>query len=238
MQVGFTDVTAIGGLAEPVSVAFAGDGTAFIALKTGVIKSFDYDDKLDAFEPAATSTDFADLSVAVNNYGDRGMTGITVDPQFPARPRRLRQLHLQPRPAGQPTRGAQVGRAGPAVRRLSAGGRSPAAGEDGLPGDGPGLQAHRHQDDARLDDGAEQRAPAGGPTAVASSSSHASGDVVFGPDGLLYASAGDGASFGGKDFGQANNPCGDPQRGWRLARPGLADEAGATRSGSAARSSG
>ena len=45
MQVGFTDVTAIGGLAEPVSVAFAGDGTAFIALKTGVIKSFDYDAK-------------------------------------------------------------------------------------------------------------------------------------------------------------------------------------------------
>ena len=43
MQVGFTDTTAIGGLAEPVSVAFAGDGTAFIALKTGVIKSFDYD---------------------------------------------------------------------------------------------------------------------------------------------------------------------------------------------------
>ena len=86
MQVGFTDTTAIGGLAEPVSVAFAGDGTAFIALKTGVIKSFDYDDNEDAFEPAATSTDFADLSVAVNNYGDRGMTGIAVDPQFPARP--------------------------------------------------------------------------------------------------------------------------------------------------------
>ena len=41
-------------------------------------------------------------------------------------------------------------------------------------------------------------------------SSHSSGDVVFGPDGLLYASAGDGASFRGQDFGQANNPCNDP----------------------------
>ena len=38
-------------------------------------------------------------------------------------------------------------------------------------------------------------------------SSHSSGDVAFGPDGMLYASAGDGASFRGQDFGQANNPC-------------------------------
>ena len=40
--------------------------------------------------------------------------------------------------------------------------------------------------------------------------SHASGDVVFGPDGYLYASAGDGASFDTEDWGQAGNPCGDP----------------------------
>ena len=44
--------------------------------------------------------------------------------------------------------------------------------------------------------------------------SHASGDVVFGPDGYLYASAGDGASFTTEDWGQANNPCpGDPANG-------------------------
>ena len=49
--------------------------------------------------------------------------------------------------------------------------------------------------------------------------SHGSGDVLFGPDGKLYASAGDGASYRGTDYGQANNPCGDP-----------ADEGGALRS--------
>ena len=48
--------------------------------------------------------------------------------------------------------------------------------------------------------------------------SHGSGDVLFGPDGKLYASAGDGASYRGTDFGQANNPCADP-----------ADEGGALR---------
>ncbi|MGD3231661.1 PQQ-dependent sugar dehydrogenase, partial [Xanthomonas citri pv. citri] len=41
-------------------------------------------------------------------------------------------------------------------------------------------------------------------------SSHASGDVAFGPDGYLYASAGDGASYDTEDWGQAGNPCGDP----------------------------
>ena len=54
--------------------------------RPAVLKSYDYDAASGQFEPAATSTDFADLSVEVNNYGDRGMTGIAVDPQFPARP--------------------------------------------------------------------------------------------------------------------------------------------------------
>ena len=50
--------------------------------------------------------------------------------------------------------------------------------------------------------------------------SHSSGDVVFGPDGKLYASAGDGASYRGTDYGQANNPCGDPaRRGRRRCAP-------------------
>ena len=86
LPAGFDDRTAIGGISQPVSVAFAPDGTAFVALQTGVIKSFDYVAASGQFEPATTSTDFADLSAQVDNYGDRGMTGITVDPQFPARP--------------------------------------------------------------------------------------------------------------------------------------------------------
>ena len=209
MQVGFTDTTAIGGLAEPVSVAFAGDGTAFIALKTGVIKSFDYDNKLDAFEPAATSTDFADLSVVVNNYGDRGMTGIAVDPQFPARPFVYVNYTYNRDPRDDP----------PVVPKWGV----------------PGQQYDDCPQEADLQPPVKTGCPvmdrvsrltatrtALGWTMVPNSelplvtdgcaqfSSHASGDVAFGPDGLLYASAGDGASFRGQDVGQANNPCGDP----------------------------
>ena len=43
--------------------------------------------------------------------------------------------------------------------------------------------------------------------------SHSVGDLAFGPDGALYASGGDGASFDFADYGQhgdPTNPCGDP----------------------------
>jgi PKD repeat protein/glucose/arabinose dehydrogenase len=43
--------------------------------------------------------------------------------------------------------------------------------------------------------------------------SHSTGDLAFGPDGALYASAGDGASFNYVDHGQTGNPCGDPMGG-------------------------
>ena len=46
--------------------------------------------------------------------------------------------------------------------------------------------------------------------------SHSVGTVDFGPDGALYASAGDGASFNFTDYGQDGsplNPCGDPPGG-------------------------
>ena len=41
---------AIGHVSEATAVAFAPDGTAFVALKTGVIKSFDYNSANGAFE--------------------------------------------------------------------------------------------------------------------------------------------------------------------------------------------
>ena len=46
--------------------------------------------------------------------------------------------------------------------------------------------------------------------------SHAGGGLEFGPDGYLYYSGGEGASFGFTDYGQGGdpvNPCGDPPGG-------------------------
>ena len=67
--------------------------------------------------------------------------------------------------------------------------------------------------------------------------SHSIGDLGFGPDGALYVTGGDGASFNFIDWGQDGspvNPCGDPparrrrsdpadRRGWGAAKPGRAD---------------
>ena len=58
--------------------------------------------------------------------------------------------------------------------------------------------------------------------------SHSIGTVEFGPDGALYASAGEGASFNFVDYGQDGNPvnpCGDPPAGLRRAHPANARKA-------------
>jgi glucose/arabinose dehydrogenase len=215
LPTGFRDTTAIGGLSEPVSVAFAPDGTAFVALKTGAVKSFDYQASTGQFEPAAQATDFADLSVPVNNYGDRGMTGIVVDPQFPARPYVYVNYTYNKDPG--PTQGgAPVPRWGVAGVAYDECGPGEANIPDPAnPTDDPTprrgcpvtdrvsrLTAHKTALGWTMTPGSELVLVQNGCVQFAS---HASGDVAFGPDGKLYASAGDGASYLDRDYGQANN---------------------------------
>jgi glucose/arabinose dehydrogenase len=206
----FQDVTAIGGLSQPVAVAFAPDGTAFIGLQTGDIKSFDYSAATDTFEPYASSTDFGDLSVEVNNYGDRGLTGIAVDPQFPARPFVYVNYTYNRDPRDNPpvvpkwgTPGQQFDECGPGEASLTAPVRTGCPVMMRV----SRLTAQRTALGWQLVPGSELPLLTAG---CFQFDSHSSGDVVFGPDGRLYASAGDGASYRGTDYGQANNPCADP----------------------------
>jgi PKD repeat protein/glucose/arabinose dehydrogenase len=63
--------------------------------------------------------------------------------------------------------------------------------------------------------------------------SHSIGSLVFGQDGRLYASAGDGASFNFVDYGQDGNPlnpCGDPPGGVGATLTPPTAEGGALRS--------
>ena len=65
-------------------------------------------------------------------------------------------------------------------------------------------------------------------------SSHSIGDLQFGPEGALYASGGDGASFNDRRLRPARgrrNPCGDPPGPPGTdAEPGRPTEGGALRS--------
>ena len=209
LPAGFADVEVIGHISEATAAAFAPDGTAFVALKTGVIKSFDYDSASDTFEDWTQSTTFADLSDNVDNYWDRGLTGIAVDPQFgtaghnfvyvsytynrdprdnpPVVPKwgppgQQYDDCAQPATTNPPTAGCVVM---DRVTRLTA----------------------VHQAQGWVMSGPEKELLASG---CFQFGSHASGDVAFGPDGKLYASAGEGASFDTLDYGQYVNPCGDP----------------------------
>ena len=58
--------------------------------------------------------------------------------------------------------------------------------------------------------------------------SHSIGTVAFGPDGALYVSGGDGASFDGADYGQVGGSAGARRPSIRVADP--RGEGGALRS--------
>ncbi len=79
MPTGFTDTVAISGLTNPTVAAFAPNGRVFIGEKSGVVKTFD-----SLADTTATVT--VDLRTAVQDFWDRGLLGLTVDPAFPARP--------------------------------------------------------------------------------------------------------------------------------------------------------
>jgi glucose/arabinose dehydrogenase len=221
LPAGFQESIVFSGLQNPTAVRFAPDGRVFVAEKRGVIKVFD--------SLTDTTPDvFADLNVNVYNFWDRGLLGMALDPNFPATPY-VYVLY---------TYDHELGSSAPAPRWGMAGVYSdpcptpPGATTDGCVVSG---RLSRLQATGNAMTGAEQvlvedwcqQFP-----------SHSIGAVEFGPDGALYASGGDGASFNAVDYGQygtagsatPKNPCGDPPGavGQTLTPP--AAEGGALRS--------
>ncbi|WP_410590038.1 PQQ-dependent sugar dehydrogenase [Amycolatopsis sp. lyj-23] len=210
---GFTDTVAIGGLSSPTAAAFAPDGRVFVAEKSGLVKVFD-----SLADPTATV--FADLRTPTQDFWDRGLLGLAVDPAFPARPYVYVSYTLDalpggtapkwgdtcPTPPGATDSGCVVtGR----VSRLTMGPDGTAVSEKPLV------------------TGWCQQFP-----------SHSIGALAFGPDGALYAGGGDGASFNFADYGQVGNPCADPPSpaGTNLTPPTA--DGGALRSQSPRRAAG
>ncbi|MET0237259.1 MAG: LamG-like jellyroll fold domain-containing protein [Kibdelosporangium sp.] len=177
---GFVDTPVLTGLTGPAAAAFAPDGRIFVAEQRGVIKVFD--------GPGDTSpATFLDIQSEVFNMQDRGMLGLALDPQFPARPY-VYTFYTYDAPPGQVAphwndQCPDMTAGCPVQNRLS---RLTAAGDTAV-------------EVKHLLTGWCQQF-----------TSHSAGSLVFGKDGALYVSAGEGAGYDFVDYGQRGNPCADP----------------------------
>ena len=192
---GFSEQVVFSGLINPTNVAFSPDGRVFVAEKSGLIKVFD---SLDDPTPSV----YADLRTEVYNYWDRGLLGLGPAPRFPCGSTHLRAVH-----ARRPDR-----RTDPEVGYRRTPTDDPCPSPPGPTGDGCQASARLSVSTAN---GAEQVLVEDWCQVFPS---HSIGSIEFGPDGMLYAGGGDGASFNYTDYGQdsfptsdvtPDNPCGD-----------------------------
>ena len=218
---GFRDSVVLSGLTNPTVMQFAPDGRIFVGQKNGVIKVFQ---SLTDTSPVTV----ADLSGEVDDYWDRGLLGLALDPNFPTDPY-VYVLYTYDAPIG-----------GTAPRWNDGCPTPPGATTDGCV---VSARVSRLQISGNVMAGSEQVLVSGW---CQQFPSHSIGTLLFGRDGYLYAGAGDGASFNNVDYGQYGatyagdqaNPCGDPPGavGAALSPPGA--EGGALRAQSVRRTDG
>ncbi len=196
---GFQEQVVYGGLDQPTNIAFSPDGRVFVSEKTGKIVYFN---SLSDTTPKL----YADLSKEVDDYWDRGLLGLALNPNFPTDPR-IYVLYSYDAPIG---------------------GTAPVWNDNCPTPPGP------NTDGCVISGRLSYLTPdASSPTGVHETvlinawcqqfPSHSIGTVTFGSDGALYVGGGDGASYDQADIGQfggslastptPKNACGDPPGG-------------------------
>lgn len=229
---GFREDRFLADLKEPTSVAFAPDGRIFASEKSGRIVVYD------ELEDEDGKTVIANLRKQVYDAGDRGLLSLAIDPGFPTRPY-LYALYTfdhviglddeeefphwgegpdylgDPCPIPPLSTADACAVSGRLVRlEVTAGGAGNAVVESG---------------------GAPLEHVLIGEDWCQQFSSHSVGDLQFDPDGNLYVSGGDGASYNQPDYGQLGFPgeenrCADPPGGVGVELVPPTAEGGALRS--------
>ena len=223
---GFSESAVLSGLTQPTAIRFSPDGRVFVAEKSGLIKVF-------ANLSATTPTVFHDLRTNVHNFWDRGVMGLELHPNFPVIPYVyvLYTFDKDPTNSQLPPRWGTAGVTsdpcptppGPTTDGCVVSGRLSRL--EAVPGSNVSTGT-----ETVLVEGWGQQFP-----------SHSMDTVMFGADGALYASAGEGASFIFADYGQTGtplNPLGDPPVGIGGVQTPPTAEGGATRAQSLRRVSG
>ena len=184
------------GLTQPTAVSFAKDGRIFVvekrifvAEKSGLIKMYT---SLEDTSPDIV----ADLRTEVHDYWDRGLLGMALDPNFPTN-NAIYVLYTYDAPIGGMAPVFNDTCADPTGNGCVVSGRLSKLTNIGGPPSAVNEQV-------LINDWCQQYP------------SHSIGSLALGPDGALYVSGGDGASFNWVDYGQGGspvNPCGDPPGG-------------------------
>jgi glucose/arabinose dehydrogenase/PKD repeat protein len=196
---GFVEEVILSELPPATSVAFGPQGRLYVALKEGIIRV--------AQNGTLLSTPFIDISAITNRRTDRGLGGIALDPQFPARPyvylfftydppelpadditpRVSRLVRVQADAAKNYNvalpgtmevvlgRNSIAAHVAPTIAQGTTILPEPASCMMGLTMDGSPIEDCIPSDEL----------------------SHSAGSLIFGADGYLYASHGDGSSYSG-----------------------------------------
>lgn len=222
---GFQDEVVFSGLEQPTNFRFAPDGRVFVAEKPGRIKVFD---SLNDTSP----TVFADLRGDVYDNGDRGLLGLALDPKFDEGRPYVYALYTWDHVLGEPWNNLsptpKYGKAEESgdpdcptqnnTKSCLVSGRLVVLEEDEAKPDHAATEGGLPKEKQLLEGWCQQF------------NSHSIGELQFGPEGALYVSGGDGASYESiADWGQLGtppNPCGDPNQPAGTAPSPISDSQG------------
>jgi glucose/arabinose dehydrogenase/endonuclease YncB( thermonuclease family) len=166
---GFSEEAVAANLNLPTNFAFLPDGRTLIALKGGIV--------LLLANGVVSSTPVIDISTEVNDYWDRGLIGMAVDPNFTTNG--YIYLYYTYENNANDFEGTKTARM---TRVTMSGNTASRASETTLVGTQVGSSCFNF--------------PVGADCIPTDSPGHSTGSVAFAPDGTIFMTVGDGSSWG------------------------------------------